>query len=97
MRCAIRIANIFGFTMERNAFIQALARFTLLSEPKTEMKPKNVEAIKALVSVAYTDGNYLGTSWLEVMKCVSQLELAQIINTSAAGSNANANEDLTSR
>ncbi len=66
MRCAIRVANIFGFSMERNAFIQALARFTLLTDNSavTEMKSKNVEVIKALVSVAHTDGNYLETSWM---------------------------------
>ena len=26
-------------------------------------------------------GNYLGTSWLEILKCISQLELAQMIGT----------------
>ncbi len=87
MRCAIRIANIFGFSMERNAFIQALARFTLLTDSSSvaEMKSKNVEVIKALVSVAHTDGNYLETSWLDIMKCISQLELAQLIGSGAAG------------
>jgi len=84
MRCAIRIADIFGFALERNAFIQALARFTLLTDNSnvTEMKAKNVEAIKALVSVAYTDGNYLETSWYDILKCVSQLEFAQMIGRS---------------
>jgi brefeldin A-inhibited guanine nucleotide-exchange protein len=46
----------------------------------TEMKAKNVEAIKTLVSVAYTDGNYLETSWYDVLKCISQLEFAQMIS-----------------
>ena len=54
--------------MERDAYIQALARFTLLTaaSPITEMKSKNVDTIKTLISVAHTDGNYLGKSWLEV-------------------------------
>ena len=26
-------------------------------------------------------GNYLGTSWLDIMKCISQLELAQMVGT----------------
>lgn len=26
-------------------------------------------------------GNYLGKSWLEILKCISQLELAQLIGT----------------
>ena len=81
-------------------------RFTLLTatSPLTEMKSKNIETIKALISVAHTDGNYLGHTWLEVMsltqppvaatirmsacicflqvlRCISQLELAQLIGT----------------
>jgi brefeldin A-inhibited guanine nucleotide-exchange protein len=34
-----------------------------------------------LISVAHTDGNYLGSSWLEILRCISQLELAQMIGT----------------
>ena len=45
------------------------------------MKAKNVDTIKTLISVAQTDGNYLGRSWLEILKCISQLELAQLIGT----------------
>ena len=45
------------------------------------MKAKNFDTIKTLISVAHTDGNYLGTSWLEILKCISQLELAQMIGT----------------
>ncbi len=41
---------------------QALARFTLLTANSsvTEMKSKNIDTIKTLISVAHTDGNYLG-------------------------------------
>lgn len=69
--------------MERDAYVQALARFTLLTanSPVTEMKAKNIETIKTLITVAYTDGNYLGTSWLDIIKCISQLELAQMVGT----------------
>ena len=45
------------------------------------MKAKNIDTIKTLISVAHTDGNYLGTSWLDILKCISQLELAQMIGT----------------
>ena len=31
-----------------------------------EMKPKNIEVIKSLCNVAYTDGNYLHDSWMDV-------------------------------
>lgn len=83
IRCAIRIACIFHMTLERDAYVQALARFTLLTatSPIMEMKAKNIDTIKTLITVAHTDGNYLGTSWLDILKCISQLELAQLIGT----------------
>lgn len=83
IRCAIRIACIFHMSMERDAFIQALARFTLLTANSaiTEIKSKNIDTIKTLITVAHTDGNYLGHSWLDILKCISQLELAQLIGT----------------
>lgn len=58
----------FLLQLERDAYVQALARFTLLTanSPITEMKAKNIDTIKTLITVAHTDGNYLGKSWLEV-------------------------------
>lgn len=47
----------------------------------TEMKAKNIDTIKTLITVAYTDGNYLARSWLEVLQCISHLELLQLIGT----------------
>nr|XP_057915606.1 brefeldin A-inhibited guanine nucleotide-exchange protein 1 isoform X1 [Doryrhamphus excisus] len=83
IRCAIRIACIFCIQLERDAYVQALARFTLLTASSgiAEMKQKNIDTIKTLITVAHTDGNYLGNSWHEIMKCISQLELAQLIGT----------------
>ncbi|GAB5569119.1 brefeldin A-inhibited guanine nucleotide-exchange protein 2 isoform X1 [Prionailurus iriomotensis] len=83
IRCAVRIACIFGMQLERDAYVQALARFSLLtaSSSITEMKQKNIDTIKTLITVAHTDGNYLGNSWHEILKCISQLELAQLIGT----------------
>ncbi|XP_054711883.1 brefeldin A-inhibited guanine nucleotide-exchange protein 1-like [Uloborus diversus] len=83
IRCAIRITCIFHMTLERDAYVQALARFTLLTanSPITEMKAKNIDTIKTLITVAHTDGNYLGKAWLEILRCISQLELAQLIGT----------------
>lgn len=48
--------------------MQALARFTLLTATSgiAEMKQKNIDTIKTLITVAHTDGNYLGNSWHEV-------------------------------
>ncbi|CAF1154793.1 unnamed protein product [Rotaria sordida] len=77
---SIRIACIFQMELERNAFIQALSRFTLLmtTSQVIEIKAKNVECLKTLILVAQTDGNYLGEAWYDILKCVSQLELAQL-------------------
>lgn len=63
--------------------MQALARFTLLTANAaiTEMKAKNIDTIKTLIAVAQTDGNYLGHAWLDILRCISQLELAQLIGT----------------
>ena len=104
IRCAIRISCIFHLELERDAYMQALSRFTLLTatSPITEMKTKNVECIKTLITIAHTDGNYLGKSWYEILKCISQLELAQSIgvnvinnqkvaNPSSSGTNTSIN------
>uniref|UniRef100_A0A1X7VGU5 SEC7 domain-containing protein n=1 Tax=Amphimedon queenslandica TaxID=400682 RepID=A0A1X7VGU5_AMPQE len=82
-RCAIRISCIFGLNLERDAFIKSLSKFTMLmtSTGITEMKAKNIEVIKTLCTVAYTDGNYLQSSWIDVLQCISQLELVQLIGT----------------
>lgn len=83
IRCAIRIACIFHMELERDAYVQALARFTLLTatSPITEMKTKNINTIKTLIQVAHSECNYLGKSWLEILRCISQLELAQLVGT----------------
>ena len=60
-----------------------------------DIKAKNVQCLRTLISIAQTDGNYLGEAWYEVsettlhrprrsnpswqiLKCISQLELAQL-------------------
>ena len=80
---AIRIACTFHMDLERDAYCQALCRFTLLTAalPVMEMKAKNIDTIKALMSVAHCHGNYLGGCWLDVLRCISHLELAQLIGS----------------
>lgn len=44
------------------------------------MKQKNIDSIRTLISVAQTDGNYLGRiAWIEILRCVSQLESTQLM------------------
>ena len=77
---AIRIVCFFDLELERNAFVTTLAKFTFLNN-LGEMKTKNMDAIKALLDVAVTEGNNLKGSWHEVLTCVSQLEHMQLISS----------------
>lgn len=79
-KSAIRIVCFFDLELERNAFVTTLAKFTFLNN-LGEMKTKNMEAIKALLDVAITEGNNLKDSWREVLTCVSQLEHMQLISS----------------
>ncbi|KAI0353492.1 Sec7-domain-containing protein [Trametes cingulata] len=79
-KAAIHIACFFDLELERNAFVSTLGKFTFLNN-LGEMKTKNMEAIKALLDVAVTEGNHLKGSWREVLSCVSQLEHMQLISS----------------
>ncbi|KAJ3933222.1 MAG: hypothetical protein NXY57DRAFT_892523 [Lentinula lateritia] len=79
-KSAIKIVCFFDLELERNAFVTTLAKFTFLNN-LGEMKTKNMEAIKALLDVAVTEGNHLRGSWHEVLTCVSQLEHMQLISS----------------
>jgi brefeldin A-inhibited guanine nucleotide-exchange protein len=70
--------------VQRDAFVQALTKFTLLTEKSSlsEMKPKNINAIKLLTKIGDENGNDLGDCWYDVLKSISQLELAQYIGAS---------------
>jgi len=69
---AIRISAHSNMSLARDTFLGSLAKFTYLGSVK-ELKYKNVEIIRTLVSIAVTDGEYLGESWGPVLQCISQL------------------------
>lgn len=51
--------------LERDAYVQALARFTLLTASNcqlVEMKSKNINTIKTLITVAQTEGKCIKLS-----------------------------------
>uniref|UniRef100_A0A663MYU6 ADP ribosylation factor guanine nucleotide exchange factor 2 n=1 Tax=Athene cunicularia TaxID=194338 RepID=A0A663MYU6_ATHCN len=83
MEFFLSLLSLALWGLDYNTCFSALARFSLLtaSSSITEMKQKNIDTIKTLITVAHTDGNYLGNSWHEILKCISQLELAQLIGT----------------
>ncbi|KAF3273894.1 guanine nucleotide exchange protein for ADP-robosylation factor [Orbilia oligospora] len=78
-KLAIKISCLFDLELPRISFVGALTRFTQLSN-LSEMKPKNVEALKVLLDVAQTEGNLLKSSWKDVLLAVSQLERFQLIS-----------------
>jgi len=57
----VRVACLFRLTVQREAFVQALTKFTLLTANSSlsEMRPKNVETIKLLIQIGVENGNYL--------------------------------------
>jgi brefeldin A-inhibited guanine nucleotide-exchange protein len=69
---AIRIASHSDMSLARDTFVNSLAKFTFLGSIK-EMTFKNIEAIRTLMSIAITDGEFLGESWGPVLQCISQL------------------------
>ncbi|KAI9668898.1 MAG: guanine nucleotide exchange protein for ADP-robosylation factor [Caeruleum heppii] len=79
-KLAIRIACLFDLETPRVAFVSALAKFTNLNN-LSEMKAKNLEALKILLDVAQTEGNLLRGSWSDILTCISQLDRFQLIST----------------
>ncbi|KAF9913913.1 Protein transport protein sec71 [Lobosporangium transversale] len=78
MTNAIRIASIFHMEVERDAFISSLAKLTGMNHV-SEMQPKNVLAIRTLLKVANTMGEYLESNWNLVLKTISAMEQLQLI------------------
>ena len=69
---AIRLASHSQMSLARDTFVTSLAKFTFLGSIK-EMKRKNIESIRTLLSIAVIDGEYLNESWGPVLQCTSQL------------------------
>jgi brefeldin A-inhibited guanine nucleotide-exchange protein len=69
---AVRLAANSSMSLARDTFTSSLAKFTFLGSLK-EMKRKNVESIRSLLSIAIADGENLGESWGPVLQCISQL------------------------
>lgn len=54
---AVRVSCTFYMDVERNTYVQSLAKFTFLNNLR-EMKQKNVESIKTLIEIALTEGKF---------------------------------------
>lgn len=69
---AVRVASHTNTTLARSTFINSLAKFTALGSIR-ELKPRNVECIRTLLSIAIIDGEHLEDSWVPILQCISQL------------------------
>ncbi|TPX46167.1 hypothetical protein SeMB42_g03807 [Synchytrium endobioticum] len=90
LACAIRVAGIFRMETERDALVGSLAKITGLASPST-VRSKNIRALKTLIALANNLGEYLETSWIQVLKCASLLERLQVIVNKSQSSSASPN------
>lgn len=77
----ISISGFFQLDLQVQAFVSTLSKYTQLNAVDIKV-PKNMTAIKALLAVAYTDGNYLNENWNDIIRCVSKLEKLKLIGDS---------------
>ncbi|KAI0131773.1 Sec7 domain-containing protein [Xylariales sp. AK1849] len=79
MKQAIKIACLFDLSTPREAFMSAVKNATNLNNPQ-EILAKNVEALRVILELGQTEGNYLRESWKDVLMCISQLDRLQLIS-----------------
>ena len=79
-KLAVRIACVFDLEDPRRAFVQSLSQATSLYN-LSEIKVKNIEALKVLLGIAWTEGSLLKESWRDVLACISQLDRFQLISS----------------
>ena len=75
--------QIFFMDVERDAFVSSLAKFTLLHTTDKEMKQKNIDTIKTVLSIGYTEGNCLEASWGLIQRSISQLDRMHLMGAGA--------------
>uniref|UniRef100_A0A7N0U6G7 SEC7 domain-containing protein n=1 Tax=Kalanchoe fedtschenkoi TaxID=63787 RepID=A0A7N0U6G7_KALFE len=81
-RYAVHVTAVIGMQTQRDAFVTTVAKFTLLHSV-ADMKQKNVDAVKAMMSIAIEDGNYLQEAWEHVLTCLSRFEHLQLLGEGA--------------
>jgi brefeldin A-inhibited guanine nucleotide-exchange protein len=89
---SVRIAMHTGLSLARSTFITTLAKFTALGSIK-EMKSKNIESIRTLLSIAVMDGEYLNDCWISILQCISQLGRLQLFASGLKSDDAFLNEE----
>lgn len=77
-RYAVHVTAVLSMQTQRDAFVTSLAKFTYL-HCAADMKQKNVDAMKTIMSIAIEDGNYLQESWEHILTCLSRFEHLQLL------------------
>ncbi|KAG8364462.1 hypothetical protein BUALT_Bualt19G0131300 [Buddleja alternifolia] len=82
IRHAVHVTAMIGMQTQRDAFVTTVAKFTYL-HCAADMKQKNVDAVKAIISIAIEDGNYLQEAWEHILTCLSRFEHLQLLGEGA--------------
>ncbi|KAG4110589.1 hypothetical protein ERO13_D13G057801v2 [Gossypium hirsutum] len=81
-RYAVHVTAVMGMQTQRDAFVTSAAKFTFL-HCAADMKQKNVDAVKAIISIAIEDGNHLQEAWEHILTCLSRIEHLQLLGEGA--------------
>ncbi|KAE8708581.1 Brefeldin A-inhibited guanine nucleotide-exchange protein 4 [Hibiscus syriacus] len=81
-RHAVHVTAVLGMQTQRDAFVTSVAKFTYL-HCAADMKQKNVDAVKAIISIAIEDGNHLQEAWEHILTCLSRIEHLQLLGEGA--------------
>ncbi|KAF5732964.1 brefeldin A-inhibited guanine nucleotide-exchange protein 2-like [Tripterygium wilfordii] len=81
-RSAIHVTAVMSMKTHRDAFLTSLAKFTSLHSP-ADIKQRNIDAIKAIVTIADEEGNYLQEAWEHILTCVSRFEHLHLLGEGA--------------
>lgn len=79
---AVHVTSVMCMQTQRDAFVTSVAKFTYLHNA-ADMKQKNVDAVKAIITIAIEDGNYLQEAWEHVLTCLSRFEHLQLLGDGA--------------
>lgn len=77
-RYAVHVTAVLSMQTQRDAFVTSLAKFTYL-HCAADMKQKNVDAMKTIMSIAIENGNYLQEAWEHILTCLSRFEHLQLL------------------
>lgn len=92
---AVRIACHTNTTLARSTFVNSLAKFTALGSIR-ELKTRNIESIRTLLSIAIMDGEKLGDSWMPILQCISQLSRLLVLSSGVDSDDIFLNKDAQS-